>query len=176
MFALIKNNIAIQLQPNKQDGFIEVENGVIVGMIHDGSNLYSMNNFSLPTLNITISEVKLKIWEYQKQLLLNGIVFDGHRHGGEGSHREYIATQYNLIKASVTSQYGSTLRDSDRKDQPMDDAKLCALYENGADYVSKINQAAMGAEDSAQGMSQAQLNSFDPAIDIIWPTNIYAYP
>ncbi len=35
-FALIENGIVLQIQPNKQDGFIEVDDSVICGMLVDG--------------------------------------------------------------------------------------------------------------------------------------------
>ena len=172
--AEIKNgavaNIA-NVDPKKiPAGYVEVDKTVQINWLYDG------HTFSAPTIDRKISDVTEHIWQYQTALLISGIIFDGFRHGGDGRHREYVATQYNIIRAGVSGQFGTKLRDSDGSDQPMDDAKLCALYENGADYISKINQAAMAAEDSLKALTQAQLNSFDPATDIIWPTNIYAYP
>lgn len=128
----------------------------------------------LNSISVGANAVKEKIWDHHAKLLYLGIMFDGFRHGGSGSHREYISSQYTLIKAGKASQYGSTLRDSAGNDQPMTDNKLCALFENGADYVSKINQVAMAAEDSVANMTQQQLKSFECS-DIGWPSNIYTY-
>jgi hypothetical protein len=40
-YALIENNIVVQIQPNRQNGFIEVDRSVICGMIKNGDSFIS---------------------------------------------------------------------------------------------------------------------------------------
>lgn len=47
-YVLIENNIVVQKQPNEAEGFVNVDDGITAGMIHDGSHNYELENFSLP--------------------------------------------------------------------------------------------------------------------------------
>lgn len=51
-YVKLENNIVVQVQPNKQDGFIEVEGNVICGMI--------LNNgvFEVPVIEKTLQELE----------------------------------------------------------------------------------------------------------------------
>lgn len=40
-YALIENGVVTQMQPNMQDGFIQVNDSVVCGMIQDGDNFTS---------------------------------------------------------------------------------------------------------------------------------------
>lgn len=54
-YALIESGVVVQIQPNKQDGFIEVDNSVVCGMIgHDGG-------FIIPVHVPTDIEISLEL-------------------------------------------------------------------------------------------------------------------
>lgn len=40
-YALIVNGVVEQVQPNKQEGFIKVDDSVVCGMVYDGKDTFS---------------------------------------------------------------------------------------------------------------------------------------
>lgn len=66
-YAKIENNAIKQIQPNNQDGFVEVADGVVCGMIKDG------DNFVNPEILQTSEDIKI----VRDQIRENGFDFNG---------------------------------------------------------------------------------------------------
>jgi hypothetical protein len=85
-YALIISGVVKQVQPNKQDGFIEVENNIICGMLYDGTSF--SNPVIVPTpptkeeqlnnLIVTITSGKRFYADPQSRTDLDGAVLHGY--------------------------------------------------------------------------------------------------
>lgn len=80
MYALIDNNgIVIQLQPNKQNGFTEVDNSICCGMKKEG-DIFIVPTY-IPTAEELDSQRKTALLEYWEtiEIEINGKTFIGNQ-------------------------------------------------------------------------------------------------
>ena len=84
-YALIISGVVKQVQPNKQDGFIEVENNIICGMLCDGTSFSNpviaptppTKEEQLNNLIVTITSGKRFYADPQSRTDLDGAVLHG---------------------------------------------------------------------------------------------------
>lgn len=101
---LDKDNIVIQIQPNKEKGFIEVEDDVICGMIK------TETGFTIPEVVKTIEEIKamklleleqIKDMEQDKSVLVRDLYFFGGRTNGQKYREAYDLALLNGLSSVI---------------------------------------------------------------------------
>ena len=85
-YALITDGIVSQIQPNKQDGFIKVDDSVVCGMIKEG------DNFTLP--NPTVKSIQQQVDDLESSVTTRNILdsLDGD---------EYAINEVKKVRAEI---------------------------------------------------------------------------
>ncbi len=124
VYIKLVDNIVVQKQPNKDDGFIEVYDSVICGMLHDGSDNYAETNFFSP--------VHARTWVDVKKLQRKMIVMHEDMmqiHEREVSHIGTEVDNYSMSpdKYQEWLSYFQEIRNNDEAMHSTPDKALAAL-------------------------------------------------
>lgn len=97
-YALIIDNIVVQVQPNPQDGFIEVEDNICCGMIKEGDTF--VNPIVTKTQEEIEKEETIKLKEEKTNRLNSIVVTTSNNNSFDGNE----SARNNILSAIISSE------------------------------------------------------------------------
>lgn len=105
-YALIIDNIVVQVQPNEQEGFVEVSDDVACGMIKEGDIF--VNPIITKTLEEIEKEETIKLKEEKTNRLNSIVVTTSNNNSFDGNE----SARSNMLSAIISSETLSMIEDT----------------------------------------------------------------
>ena len=139
VYGKIKDNVLVQKQPNKQEGFVKIPDSIICGAVHDGSKKYKEKNFSDAPQDFTKHLRKAR-----NKAIYEGITFNGQTIPCDDlTQQRMIAIR---IKAKEDENYSVNWKTEDGFIQ-ISSPQIIAISDKIHDHVQKCFNAEMALSD-----------------------------
>lgn len=157
-FIKIENNVVIQKQPYEQDGFLKTDSGVVCGMVHDGSEVFELDNFSNPAPDLSAYRS-----QYRDRRVYEGITVNGITVGTDDQTIDRLHKKYDVLKE--WNSEGSANWKASSGWVSLNMAQIGAILQAIDEHVQRCFDVEMSLEDQSFSTKEEFEAAFDAAYE-----------